>query len=159
MARRRRVPITEWCAENKDILWDLLRIYLGFALVVKGFVYILSWRPLVAMMEAQGVPFAGHGLAEIIALAHIAGGLMLAFGLLTRVGALIQIPNLLGAVLFVHLKNGLFTEQQTLEFATLVLGLLVMFAFGGSGRLSIDYYFDQKHEAILRQGAEPHPAT
>jgi uncharacterized membrane protein YphA (DoxX/SURF4 family) len=156
MARRRQT-ITEWCSENKDVLWDLLRIYLGFALVVKGFVYILSWRSLVVLMESAGVPFAGHGLSEVVALAHIAGGLMLAFGLLTRWGAMIQIPNLAGAVLFVHGKNGLFTEQQTLEFSVLVLALLVMFAFGGAGRLSIDYYFSTARQPVLPAHPEPHP--
>jgi uncharacterized membrane protein YphA (DoxX/SURF4 family) len=152
----RRQTIADWCAENKDVLWDVLRIYLGFALVVKGFVYILHWRTMVTMMDAHGIPLSGSGLAQLVALCHIAGGLMMAFGILTRWGALIQIPNLVGAVLFVHLGNGLFTEQQTLEFALLVLALLVMFALGGAGKLSIDYYFSEKRELALA-GREPEP--
>ena len=150
----RKPTVLEWCAENKDVLWDLLRVYLGFALVVKGFVYVLHMRAFVAMMQLHGVPFAGGTLADLIALCHIAGGLMLAFGLLTRIGAAIQIPNLLGAVLFVHLQEGLFTTGQTLEFATLVLALLVMFAFGGAGRVSVDYYFSAKREIALGRAPE-----
>jgi uncharacterized membrane protein YphA (DoxX/SURF4 family) len=152
----RRQTTLEWCAENKDVLWDLLRIYLGFALVVKGFVYILHWRTMVTMMEASSVPMSGAGLAQIVALCHIAGGLMMAFGILTRFGAAIQIPNLVGAVLFVHLRAGLFTDQQTLEFALLVLALLSMFALGGAGKLSIDYYFSEKREIALGREPEPH---
>jgi uncharacterized membrane protein YphA (DoxX/SURF4 family) len=145
----RKPTLLEQCAENKDVLWDLLRIYLGFALVVKGFVYVLNSRALLAMMQAHGVPFASGAFADLVALCHIAGGLMLAFGLLTRIGALIQIPNLVGAILFVHLQDGLFTTGQTLEFATLVLALLVMFAFGGAGPVSVDYYFSAKRDEAL----------
>jgi uncharacterized membrane protein YphA (DoxX/SURF4 family) len=60
------------------------------------------------------------------------------------VGAAIQIPNLLGAVVFVHLKAGLFTEQQTLEFTLLVLFLLSLITVVGAGRLSIDWAFAEK---------------
>src|SRR6185436_4718392 len=94
---------------------------------------------LVETMNATHVPFASAGLAELVALTHIAGGLMLAFGLLTRLGAAIQIPNLLGAVMFVHLKDGLFTPGQTLEFAMLILFVLGLYVVSGAGRLSIDY--------------------
>jgi uncharacterized membrane protein YphA (DoxX/SURF4 family) len=130
-----------------------VRIYLGFALVVKGFAYMLHLHAFAAMMQQTGVPFAGAGLAELVAVLHIAGGLMMAFGILTRLGALIQIPNLVGAVLFVHMREGLFTEGQTLEFSLLVLFLLTLISVVGAGRLSIDYYFSER-----RPLAEPLPA-
>jgi uncharacterized membrane protein YphA (DoxX/SURF4 family) len=143
----------EWIDENRDRVWDLVRIYLGFALVVKGFAYMLHMHAFAATMEHEGVPLAGTGLAEAVAVAHVAGGLMMAFGILTRVGAIIQIPNVLGAILFVHLREGLFTEGQTLEFSLLVLFLLVLIAFIGAGRLSADYFFSKHGPA-----GELHPA-
>jgi putative oxidoreductase len=146
---KRRQSTMQWLEANRDIWWDLLRIYLGFALVVKGIVYMTHRTPFAAQMSAANVPFASTGLAEVVALTHIAGGLMLAFGLLTRIGAAIQIPNLLGAVFFVHLKEGLFTPGQTLEFAMLVLFVLGLYAFSGAGRLSIDYAFSNKREEAL----------
>jgi putative oxidoreductase len=136
--------VGEWIAENRDRVWDSVRIYLGFALVVKGFAYMLHLHAFAAMMQQTGVPLAGEGLAELVAVAHVAGGLMMSFGILTRIGAIIQIPNLVGAVLFVHLREGLFTEGQTLEFSLLVLFLLCLIAVVGAGRLSIDYYFSAK---------------
>jgi len=151
---KRRVSTMQWLAANRELLWDLLRVYLGFALVVKGIVYMLHANAFGRQMVAEGVPFAGGTLAELVALVHIAGGLMLAFGLLTRIGAAIQIPNLLGAILFVHVREGLFTAGQTLEFATLVLVLLTLYALGGAGKLSIDYYFSAEREKALgREGA------
>jgi uncharacterized membrane protein YphA (DoxX/SURF4 family) len=148
-----RPSVEKWIVDNRDRVWDSVRIFLGFALVVKGFAYMLNLRAFAAMMEQTGVPFAGTGLAEMVAVLHIAGGLMMAFGILTRLGALIQIPNLVGAVLFVHLREGLFTEGQTLEFSLLVLFLLALISVVGAGRLSIDYYFSER-----RPLAEPVPA-
>jgi uncharacterized membrane protein YphA (DoxX/SURF4 family) len=141
-------------AENRDMAWDSVRIFLGFALVVKGFAYLFDHRALAEVMTETGVPFAGPGFAEFVALVHITGGLMMTFGLLTRIGAAIQIPNVLGAVLFVHLKKGLFTEGQTLEFTMLVLFLLCLITVVGAGRLSIDWTFAAKRTRMVEELAE-----
>jgi uncharacterized membrane protein YphA (DoxX/SURF4 family) len=150
-------PIKEWVSENRDLVWELVRIYLGVALVIKGFAYMFHHRELGDAMVAAGVPFAGPGFAELVAMTHITGGLMMTFGLLTRLGAIIQIPNLLGAVLFVHLKEGLFTQGGSLEFATLVLFLLCVIAVVGAGRLSADWFFSPHKESDVPH--LPHAAT
>src|SRR5580704_15913179 len=133
-----------WIANNRDLVWDAVRVYLGFALVIKGFVYMFHHGALAATMVQTGVPFAGPGLAEAVAVAHITGGLMMTFGFFTRIGAAIQIPNLLGALFFVHLKEGLFSDGQTLEFTVLVLVLLCLIAVVGAGRFSIDRAFTEE---------------
>ena len=148
-------PVTQWISANRDLVWELVRIYLGFALVIKGFAYMFHHRELALSMAASGVPFASPGFAELVAMAHIAGGLMMAFGILTRVGAIIQIPNLIGAVFFVHLKEGLFTQGGSLEFATLVLFLLSIIAVVGAGRLSIDWFFSEHKESDVPHIREP----
>lgn len=149
-ARTRR-SVRSWIVENGDAVWDSVRIYLGFALVVKGFVYVFHHGTLAAMMETAGVPFAGSSLAEVVAVAHITGGLMMTFGILTRIGAAVQIPNLLGALFFVHLKEGFFTESQTLEFTLLVLFLLCVIAVVGAGRLSIDWAFTENRVRLMEE--------
>ena len=137
-----------WIAQNRDLAWDTVRVYLGFALVTKGFVYMIHHGALAATMAQTGVPFAGPGLAEAVAVAHITGGLMMTFGFLTRIGAAIQIPNLLGALFFVHLEEGLFTDAQTLELTLLVLFLLCLIAVIGAGRLSIDQAFTEERPRL-----------
>jgi putative oxidoreductase len=72
--------------------------------------------------------------------AHLAGGALLALGLITRTAAIVQIPALIGAVFFVHLREGLFRTGQSLELSSLVLFLLCVFAVFGGGRLSLDHY-------------------
>ena len=139
-----RATMGAWVAERRDLAWDTVRVYLGFALVLKGFAYMLHHAALAATMEMTGVPLAGPGLAEAVAVVHITGGLMMTFGLLTRLGAAIQIPNLFGALYFVHLQEGLFTDAQTLELTLLVLFLLCVIAFVGAGRLSVDGAFTEE---------------
>ncbi len=140
-------PIGEWISENRDLAWELVRIFLGAALVVKGFAYLLHSREFVEAMVASNVPFAGRSFAELVAVTHVAGGLMMTFGILTRLGAAIQIPNLVGAILFVHLKEGLFTQAGSLEFAALVLFILSVITLVGAGRLSIDWFFHEHKES------------
>ena len=48
--------VKEWIAENRDIAWDTVRIFLGFALVVKGFAYLFNHRALAALMAQAGSP-------------------------------------------------------------------------------------------------------
>ena len=63
---------------------------------------------------------------------------MIAVGLITRIGALIQIPILSGALIFVSMPKGLFTQNQSFEFTALVLFLLVIFTIFGGGAWSVD---------------------
>ena len=62
----------------------------------------------------------------------------MAVGFGTRVGALIQIPTLIGATFFVNWSGGLWGFAEELRFSALVLFLLVMFVWYGSGPLSIE---------------------
>ncbi|MBI3128106.1 MAG: DoxX family protein [Candidatus Tectomicrobia bacterium] len=52
--------------------------------------------------------------AWYIVLGHGAGGLMLLIGLYPRIGALLNIPIMAGAFLFVHLNQGFFMRGMAL---------------------------------------------
>jgi putative oxidoreductase len=117
--------------------FDLIRIYLGVGLAVRGILFLMdpSW--------------IGHMLANdnalwprVIALGHLAGGVLLAIGLFTRAAAAVQILPVLGAVLMLHLREDLAGENQSLEFSALVLVMLFFFAFFGAGEWSLDH---QRH--------------
>lgn len=73
-----------------------------------------------------------------IASAHIMGGIMIVFGLLTRWALIAQLPILLGAVLinFIGEMNAI-----NLMVATITLALSVFYTIYGSGKHSADYYF------------------
>ncbi|MEX2382812.1 MAG: DoxX family protein [Opitutales bacterium] len=125
--------------DNRDMFFELVRIYLGVALFVRGMVFFTyeGDATFIDLVAANG--WLSHAfLAHYIIIAHLAGGLLLAVGLLTRLAALIQIPILFVAVFFVHFDEGLFAAGQNLELAALVLFLLVLVFLHGARRLSVD---------------------
>jgi uncharacterized membrane protein YphA (DoxX/SURF4 family) len=147
--------LLDWTEAHRDVAFDLIRIYLGLGLLVRGWYFILDSTELVNLVAASGdSTFISAAIVHYVALAHFGGGLLLAVGLLTRVAALVQIPVLVGAVFFVHLGEGLLATGQSLEFSALVLFLLVVIFFHGSGRLSLDYYLFEREEAKAARAAQ-----
>jgi putative oxidoreductase len=136
-----------WILANRDLCIEALRIYLGFALFLKGlnFIYAAS-EVSESFTRSVDFPFSTYAMIHVVGLAHICGGALLALGLLTRVAALIQLPVVFGAILFVTAKQGLFSMEQTLEFTMLVFFLLVLFLVYGSGRLSVDFMLARRRE-------------
>lgn len=120
---------------------DLLRIYLGLALFVRGILFLGDNSPLNQLLADSW--FTPYAVAHAVAMAHISGGLLLAFGCYTRLAAAVQIPILAGAVFFVHLREGLLGSSQSLELAALVLVVLIVYAIFGSGPLSLDHYLNR----------------
>jgi uncharacterized membrane protein YphA (DoxX/SURF4 family) len=86
------------------------------------------------------VAFAGAALAHYVVFAHILGGPLIAFGLFTRIVSLIQIPILIGAVIFVNYPKGFLSmgNHMELEISVVVLVGLVVFIIFGAGKYSID---------------------
>lgn len=125
--------------ERRSQVIDLLRVYIGVALFIKGVSFLGNLEGLLTTMDRARVPAASVALAHYVALAHLGGGLMLAVGLATRFAAAVQVPVVLGAVLFVHRQEGFFTPGQTLELAMLVLFVLVQLVVVGGGPLSVDH--------------------
>jgi len=82
-----------------------------------------------------------HALQILICMANILGGVMIIIGLQTRLMCLIQIPILIGAVIFINAQRGGFAPQSEMGLAILALLLTILFLIEGSGPLSLDKYF------------------
>lgn len=134
---------------------DLIRIYLGVGLLVRGALFISRPDILVEFLKRTNSWFIPLAAAQYVVAAHLCGGILLALGLGTRVAAAVQIPPLLGAVLFVHIGEGLLTAGQSLEFAALVLIMLVAFSVFGSGHLSLDAWLAKRNAELLGTAEEP----
>ena len=90
--------------------------------------------PSPAFPESMGLPIAmawAVALAEIVAGAALIGG---AFGkeVLTRVGGLIVIVIMIGAISMVHFKNGWNVGDGGMEFQVLMLAVGLYFAARGN---------------------------
>jgi uncharacterized membrane protein YphA (DoxX/SURF4 family) len=133
---------------HHSVALDLIRMFLGVALFVRGWLFLNDQASLMQLLGQSGFGWLWQmTLLHYIPAAHIIGGLMLTFGLFTRPAAWVQLPILFGAVFFVHLTEGLFAPGQSLELAVLVLVLLAVFAYAGAGMVSLDYYFFNRVEA------------
>ncbi len=141
---------------RQSLTYALIRVFLGFALFIRGVIFIGDQETLMSLITAKGLDWAfPNALVHYVTLAHLVGGLMLAVGLLTRWAALAQIPILFGAVFFVHWQEGLFSAGQSLELAALVLFLLVLVFLSGPGEFSLDHYFFRKKAAPEPEAAPP----
>jgi len=133
--------LLDWRENHHDLGLDLIRVFLGVALFTRGALFFADQSTLIAFIRQQQidwlVPLIG---IHYIILAHLYGGILLTLGFLTRISAVIQIPILMGAVLTIHLEQGLFFGGQSLELSVLVLFLLIAIFVFGPGTLSLDYY-------------------
>lgn len=120
---------------------DLIRIVLGIFLCYKGVDFLINSSNLMGLMKLTS-PFSEFMiimLAHYVAFAHIIGGFFLAIGLFTRAACIIQIPILIGAVIFVNinLTKEMFSPYSELFLSIIVLLLLVYFLIIGNGPLSV----------------------
>jgi len=138
-----------WIESHEDVFKDLVRVYLGVGLFVKG-LYFMSHRDDLNQLLGQldNLAFSQAAIAHYIIPVHVLGGLLLAVGLLTRIAALLQIPILLGAVFYVYLpRMALIEPRQSLEFSALVLFLLALIFAFGAGRFSVDHLLWKKERS------------
>src|SRR5688572_21868379 len=81
-----------WRSEhsNSKILAGL-RVVLGLLILFKGIYFIQNIDELQSMLSGSRFQFGSIALAHYIAMAHLAGGVMIASGFLTRVAILFQL--------------------------------------------------------------------
>ena len=141
--------IDRWAVKHHPYVLEYLRMALGIFIFVKGVMFIADYRGLQQMIETSRFVGYASGMAHLIAFAHLAGGPMIALGLKTRFACLVQIPILIGAVLFTSFGKGMYSGNYYLFEAIVTLLLLIFYAFYGSGFLSLDRKLRDNTKDIL----------
>ena len=103
-------------------------------------------------LERMGVP-APRFMAFVVGGTEFVGGLMLVFGLLTRLAALGLAVNMLFAIKLAHWKQGLIGSASGYMYALSMLGSMLGLLFLGAGAVSAD------GEAIRRLRARYSPSA
>ncbi|HEX7015231.1 MAG TPA: DoxX family protein [Cyclobacteriaceae bacterium] len=132
--------VEKWGNSHRPGFLDIFRVALGIFITYKGLYFITHMHDLEMTTAGLNVYFAGAALAHYVIFAHILGGPLIAAGLFTRIVCLIQIPILIGAIVFVHYPEGFLSvgNFMNLEIAILVLVGLILFTVFGAGRFSLD---------------------
>ncbi|MGA3305673.1 MAG: DoxX family protein [Stellaceae bacterium] len=88
---------------------------------------------VVALGLAKPAPWA-----VTMGMIELAGGIMLALGLLTRPAALLLAIELLVMIFAVHIHNGFAWNSGGIQYPVMLLALCIAALFRGGGRYSLD---------------------
>lgn len=130
--------LNKWANAHTNYGLDIVRVALGVFLIFKGASFITNSRDFEDLIAPLSNFMGGMLTFHYIAAAHIMGGVMIIFGLLTRWAIIAQLPILFGAVI-VNFLGEFNAVNLLLSFITLALS--VFFLFYGGGKHSADYYF------------------
>jgi putative oxidoreductase len=139
--------IERWGDTHHPKFLDLVRIALGVFLLLKGIAFMDNTAYLRSLIESQDFMIFSPDVLMIlvyyVTFAHMVGGILIALGILTRLGSIIQIPIVIGAVLLTG--TGAFREPiNTMAWPSYIaLVLLVIFTILGSGPISLDKYLQE----------------
>jgi len=129
--------LNKWANAHTYYPLDLLRVALGVFLIIKGFNFMGNTLELLELIKPMQSLVGEMMAIHYVVPAHFIGGLLIAFGLLTRWAAIAQLPILVGAVI-INFAGEMNTTNLILALVALVL--CVFFAFYGSGKHSVDKY-------------------
>ena len=136
-----------WGDKHHPKLLDILRIAFGLFLCLKGVEFLNNMSHLMNLMTGNLVYFGSFALlllGHYIVFAHILGGILLMLGVLTRFACLIQIPVMIGAIIFVNSSSEVMNPYSELLLSVLVLLLLCYFLIIGNGPWSFSKYLERE---------------
>ena len=138
----------QWGDAHHPKWLDIIRILLGIFLCYKGIDFLQNASALTGPLSTKTSfgNFTVIILGHYVTFAHILGGILLVLGLFTRFACLIQIPILLGAIIFINSAKDVFRPYSELFFSILVLLLLIYFLIVGNGPWAVKLKEEKKRE-------------
>ena|SRR3989344_3074972 len=127
----------EFLKKNENNFYFVFRVLVGLLFVQHGA------QKLFGVLGGNQVAtyFSLFGAAGII---EFFGGLMIAFGLLTRLAALFGIADMVGALIISHFPKGYIPILNGGELATLYFAAFLVLLVGGTKKWGLDFIFKKR---------------
>lgn len=127
---RRLLPL------NPDLALLILRVVLGIIMIYHGWPKLTNLGGTIEGMAGMGVP--APAVAAIFAtVAEVVGGLLMLVGAFTDIAGLMFTLDMLGAIIFVHAKNGFSVAKGGMEWPLLLVAAALAIALAGPGRYAV----------------------
>lgn len=140
--------ITTW-GDSHHFAWlDLFRIALGAFLIYKGIEFGQNPQEIKALVNADSSSLFAFFFVQVIPMIHLAGGVLIALGIMTRWAVIFQIPVLLGAVILSLGSDRPMEIYSQLAISIPVLIFLIAFLIYGSGPFSVDAFFKKNEDTV-----------
>ena len=129
-----------------DPVYCIMRFIVGLMLACHGAQLVLG--------QFGGMPGSDNPVSQIGGWLQLIGGLLVAFGLFTRVSAFILSGEMAVAYFMFHAKNGFFPIQNKGELAVFYSWVFFFMVFYGPGRWSLDALMGQSRALEARSVVE-----
>jgi putative oxidoreductase len=127
---RRLLPL------NPDLALLILRVMLGIIMIYHGWPKVTNLGGTIEGMAGMGIP--APAVAAIFAtMAEVVGGLLMLLGAFTDIAGLMFAIDILGAITFVHAKNGFSVAKGGMEWPLLLVAAALAIALAGPGRYAV----------------------
>lgn len=129
---------TSSASNHVALAFTLLRLVAGIIFVMHGSqkVFTFGHEGVATMFGKMGIPLPSLA-AYVVMWVEFLGGIALILGLFTRIAAILLVIDMLGAIFFVHAKNGFFLPTG-FEFPLLLGTACLALALAGGGMVAVD---------------------
>ena len=121
---------------NSDAALLILRLVLGVIMIYHGIPKAMDFGGTVAGFEGMGIPLPALA-AAVATIAELVGGILMLLGIATDIAGLLFAIDMLGAILFVHAKNGFSVAKGGVEWPLALLAMALAVALAGPGRYAV----------------------
>ncbi len=127
-----------------SVFYDLTRFIVGVILLMEGIRLVGDSSTLFGIVDRSRIGGLAFILEHHVIFTLIAGGILIAIGLLTRIAILFELLIFIG-VLFNHdAQFGLYSVYGNVAFSLVITLVLIVIFLAGSGTISADHYLKKK---------------
>jgi putative oxidoreductase len=134
----------------RDVALLIGRLLLGTIMFAHGYQKLMidGIGRTTQGFESMSIPVAIVS-AAFVTVIEVVGGVLVVLGALLPVVAVLYLVVMVGAGVFVHIRNGIFVGDNGWELVGAIAGLLLALAAAGSGRNGVDHLLRGRRQRVV----------